>query len=570
MVPLLPLFSFEARRGYLRNLYVEAGREAFRTRLTGIADRMGQHRFRRQAADDLLAETRPAEVLPEVYGAYRPIVADGIRFLLSRLSLSRLIDLAADQAALPEAEPMEGRLLVLVQRLPSLHKLGQIIARNRHLDPELKRRLTALENGPAATDMAVAASIIQSELGGEMGRFSIRLGEAPIAEASVGVVVPFTYIPAGRRVPRAGVFKILKPGVRERLVEELDLLNDLARLLDERRGDYALADFRFIEVFADIRLALLEEVDLAGEQENLTRAHGIYDGRGNVRIPEVLPFSTPNVTAMAFLPGAKVTDPELGGEDRRRTARDLFRTVVWSPLFSSARKAPFHGDPHAGNLLADPGGRLRPRTLGLVDWSLSGTLSKKQRSRLVMLMLGVVTGEEKMVVEVVKALSTDGNRERPRFEARLLRTVREIMGRDAYGKAGFLVRVFLLIDGLAVGGFGFPTHLLLFRKAFFTLDGVIRDLDPGFDPDAAMVEEMARLFLAEAPQRWMALVFPHLDRAANYRSLLSNRDLRWITGYLLLELIKNGTDVAAAVLGRACRKAPPFCLLPRLIPGMGR
>ena len=70
------------------------------------------------------------------------MVGDGIRFLLSRLTIPRIAGLIADQARAALNTPSGARLLMLAQKLPTLHKLGQMIARNRHLDPSFKQWLS--------------------------------------------------------------------------------------------------------------------------------------------------------------------------------------------------------------------------------------------------------------------------------------------------------------------------------------------------------------------------------------------------------------------------------------------
>ena len=107
----------------------------------------------------------------------------------------------------------------------------------------------------------------------------------------------------------------------------------------------------------------------------------------------------------------------------------------------------------------------------------------------------------------------------------------------------------MLLDGLALEGIRFPKDLLLFRKTFFTLEGVLFDLHPSFDIDRAMVEEMTQLFLSEAPQRWASWMFPLMDRSENYRSLISNLDLRILVQHFVTAFFRRGANMMAAFMG---------------------
>ncbi len=556
---LPPMLGFTTRTAYLRKQFQTLGRPAFEEQLMTMAAKIGPDRFRSGAADDLISTTRPAELLPDVYSAYRPVVIDGIRFMLSRLSLSRVVGLVADQAELAPDAPTAHRLTRLARRLPTFHKLGQIIARNRHLDPSFKTWLVGLETGPATTAMEDIEAMVRDALGGDRASRGVTMGPAPLAEASVGVVIAFDYAPPhGGRV-RHGVLKTLKPGVRDHLTEELGLLDDLARHFEARRGRYALDRFRFIETFAEVRRILMEEIDLPGEQRNLARAAAFYKRRGGATVPGLLPISTDTLTAMDFVAGEKITDAPADPDERCGRARTLFRSLILAPLFSTLEAPPFHGDPHAGNLLASSGNGASGRArIGLVDWSLSGTLHRRQRRRLMALMRGVAADDAAAMERAVRAMAAESDEKGRGEDAAIEPSIREITARSDYRCGSICARTFALIDGLVLAGIPFPADLMLFRKAFFTLDGVIADLDPDFDMDGVMMSEMARLLAAEMPQRWLALLFPFADRAENYRTLTSNADLRRLMGRLLLDLCRKGARLTSGMAIGGLRTVFPF------------
>jgi ubiquinone biosynthesis protein len=87
-----------------------------------------------------------AAVVPDCYGDFRPAVADGLTFFVRHLSPARLAEVLQDQARLPAGADLPRRLVLFLHACPALHKLGQLVARNRHLDPELRRQLQELES----------------------------------------------------------------------------------------------------------------------------------------------------------------------------------------------------------------------------------------------------------------------------------------------------------------------------------------------------------------------------------------------------------------------------------------
>src|SRR5262249_47328321 len=86
-----------------------------------------------------------AAVVPDCYAEFRPVVAEGLTFFLQHLSPPRLAEVFGVQAELPADAGLPRRLVLFLHACPALHKMGQVLARNRHLDPELRRHLQELE-----------------------------------------------------------------------------------------------------------------------------------------------------------------------------------------------------------------------------------------------------------------------------------------------------------------------------------------------------------------------------------------------------------------------------------------
>ena len=141
---------------------------------------------------------------------------------------------------------------------------------------------------------------------GPLDRLGVTLEPPALAEASVAVVVPFNLTRA-QAVPN-GVFKVLKPGIEERLEEELDLVDQVGSFLDQGCDDLQIPHLDYRESFEQVRDKLLYEVRLGEEQNNLTLARGFHETDSRVQIPELFDFCTPRVTAMERVFGQKVTE----------------------------------------------------------------------------------------------------------------------------------------------------------------------------------------------------------------------------------------------------------------------
>lgn len=303
-----------------------------------------------------------ASVVPDGYAEFRPVVADGLTFFLTHLSPARLAAVFRAQAELPADAALERRLVLFLHACPALHKVSQVVARNRNLDPELRRHLQELESLEPHTPADQLRPILARELGPAAGKYRVEVADEPLAEGSVAVVVPLTWSdPAdGAGAPRRyGVAKLLKPGAAGLLAEDLDILGRLADSLDERWAAYGLPPLDYRATLDEVAGLLLDEVRLRQEQEHLRRAGRQFAGEPDVLVPRLLPFSTEAMTAMERMYGLKVTDPRAARPWRRP---GLFlaarRALLARVLFSRDESALFHGDPHAGNLMATIDGRI--------------------------------------------------------------------------------------------------------------------------------------------------------------------------------------------------------------------
>ncbi|QTA83342.1 UbiB domain-containing protein [Desulfonema limicola] len=552
---MLNKFNFHEIRAFISNLSKSMNKDALAAYLQSYAEKTGVRDYKEKAAQELVCIAGPDEIIPDVYKEYRLIIRDGFLFLFSNLCLKRFISIFIDQALMDENAETGERLVKIAEQVPTLHKLGQIIARNRNIDPVFKKRLIHLENTSYGTDLSSIKELIDEQINSYIDIFSISVDDKILSQASVGAVTGFTWtMPDSDKMLR-GVFKVIKPGVKEFLEEEFAILDKLAVFFDKNRESYPLKDFGFIKTFKEIKQALQEEVNLCGEQTHIRHARCFYKKEDKVKIPELLCFSGQNVTAMELINGKKITDFPMSWSERRECAKILFRAMIWKPLFSSKEVSLFHGDPHAGNIYAVKTGLLKSDYENpgfkheimpvLLDWSLAGSFSRSCRVKIIRLILAVFLNDENRIFKSVRAVAE--NIKDSDFSLRVKKVINNIQKSSEYAEQGFLGRAFYFIDQLALNGVCFSKDMMLFRKAFFTLDGVLNDLDPGFDMDKYLFRLVKDIFIQDLPKRWLYSMMPHMDCSENYSSLVSTRELqvflmqfslvRWFSGWRSYALI---------------------------------
>jgi ubiquinone biosynthesis protein len=461
----------------------------------------------------LLDESALASVLPEELAQFRRPLRSALAVFLEGLPPGYQVALLNDQAALAPDASHAQRLAVLARSCPALHKLGQVLARDRRLPAELRGHLQELESLTPSIPIATIEAILARELG-PLEQRGVTLLPPALAEASVAVVVPFRDDSPGPGGQRHGVFKVLKPGVEERLELELELLGRVGANLDQRCDELGIPPLDYQESFQQVRDKLRHEVRLDLEQCHLARARAVYKDHPRVQVPALLEHCSRRVTAMERLTGHKVTEHGLASTAERRCLGDLVvEALVAGPIFTRAGEALFHGDPHAGNLLLTTDGRL-----GILDWSLVGVLGERERTAFAQLALGSLTLDSQRIITSLAALAEHGRIDRPALES-VVHSWLEHIRRGHFPV--FTSLMGLLDESVQKGGLRVGADLLLFRKALHTLDGVVADIGEGEGRlDAVMLGHLLGHLVAEHLQRWLAL-----PNSRAFATRLSNVDL---------------------------------------------
>ena len=453
-----------------------------------------------------------SQLVPETYKQWRVPVRDAMMFVVTRLSPARLAPKLLEQIELPPKTPAEVRLLRLIAKVPGLQKLGQVIARNQHLHPALRRALAKLENGIRDVQPDDIRNIVQNALGPRVQALSIQVAPKILKEASVSAVIRFTWRNPATGHREHGVFKVLKPHIPQYFAEDMDYLQGLAQYFGDRHHSYGFAPHLIPDTFRKVRRLLRHEVNFAREQKTLTEAATLYRTFPGVRIPRVIEsLCTPTITALTEEPGIKVTSAaaRLPAPRRRKVAEQLVEALVAVPLFSSTEDAIFHGDPHAGNLLYNN----KTSELVILDWALRERLSREQRRHLALLFLMVTLRDPVGTFNEVLALSQRSIRATsPRGRA-VREVVTKFLDAIAVSRMPSGADAMRLLERVAVQGIKFPSSLIMLSKVMFTLEGILGDI---VGADTGMGFTIAR----HVAQHWIA------NRSA-FRSPLRTRD--WLS-----------------------------------------
>jgi ubiquinone biosynthesis protein len=433
----------------------------------------------RQQLGEWVVELAPVErLVPPLYVQWRPIVHDAMVFVVTMLSAKRLAPKIVEQLELPADTPPETRLLALITKVPGLQKIGQLLARNQGLDPRLRRALSRLENGISDVQFDEIRALIDAQLGPRLAKYRVKIEPSIFSEASVSAVLRFTWRnpETGRR--ERGVFKVLKPYIPHCYAEDMTILQRLAGHLAARRRKGSIKLGGLEETLTEIRLLLEHEVDFRSEQQTLLRALESYRKAPGVRIPQIIqPLCTPGITALTHENGVKVTEAKAYPPAvRERIATRLAETLLAIPALSPGEHVLYHADPHAGNLLY----HRRTDELVILDWALTEHLTRRQRRNVLILIAMVMLRDEDGILRAVADLREGferGRRVPARGQEDVIRNLIALsLDRLPPFRLPSVMDAMRLLSDIALSGIKFPPGLVMFRKATFTLDGVLADV----------------------------------------------------------------------------------------------
>ncbi|MCA9257134.1 MAG: hypothetical protein KDA33_15915, partial [Phycisphaerales bacterium] len=289
-------------------------------------------------------------LIPQALDAYRALILAAFDTFLAMAPPERAVELVAAQQALPHDATAETRLVACMRCCPTLHKLGQVLARDKRLSPSLRIELQSLESLPCERRVDEIRPIVERELGDAIRRYEIRLGPAALAEGSVAIAWPMTWRATGETETQGAVAKIPHAGIRDRVAGELDAIAGVAELIASEADHYGVNPDACRDVFDETRRLLLRELDATGEQANLVAAGSQYHASPMIHVPALAPFCTSEITVMSRLCGTRITDVhDASAQQRRNLAEHMIDAIFALPAFSTNCAALFHGDPHAGN-----------------------------------------------------------------------------------------------------------------------------------------------------------------------------------------------------------------------------
>jgi predicted unusual protein kinase regulating ubiquinone biosynthesis (AarF/ABC1/UbiB family) len=353
---------------------------------------------------------------------------------------------------------------------PTFIKVGQLFSTRADIFPsEYVEELSKLQDKVPAFTYQQVETIIEQELGKKIPELFVSFEPIPLAAASLGQV--------HKAVVRSGeavVVKVQRPGLKKLFEIDLKILKGIARYFQNHPKWGRGRDW--IGIYEECCRILWEEIDYLSEGRNADTFRRNFRTYEWVKVPRVYwRYTSSRVLTLEYVPGIKISQYEAieaAGLDRKQIARQGAQAYLLQLLDNGF----FHADPHPGNIAVSPDGALI-----FYDFGMMGRIKSNVREGLMETLFGIASKDGDRVVESLINLGAlapvedmgpvrrsvqymlDNFMDKP-FENQSVAAISDDLYEIAYDQP-----------------FRFPATFTFVMRAFSTLEGVGKGLDPEFN-----------------------------------------------------------------------------------------
>lgn len=389
---------------------------------------------------------------------------------------------------------------------PAYIKIGQALSTRPDLvPPAYLEELTRLQDQLPPFPNEVAFRFIEEELGARPEQIYAELSPMPIAAASLGQVYKGK-LKSGEEV----AVKVQRPGLAERITLDLYILRGLAawamKSVRRVRSD-------LVGIMDEFGTRIFEEMDYTQEGHNAERFAQLYGKLPDIYVPRIYwDYTNRRVLTMEWINGTKLIHP---AEIREQgvDAAYLVEMGVECSLRQLLEHGFFHADPHPGNLLATPDGKL-----AYLDFGMMSEIKPAQRYGLIEAVVHLVNRDfEGLAQDYIKLEFLTPDTDLTPIIPALSSVFNNVLGATV-AEMNFKSMTDQLSQLMYDFPFRVPAYYALIIRSLVTLEGIAINVDPNFKVLSKAYPYIAKRLLTDPA--------PEL-RASLQDLLFKDGSLRW-------------------------------------------
>lgn len=295
--------------------------------------------------------TQPLKVFARFVGIFLPMISFALGLWFDRVTKRSKANLGKRAAQVRK---------MLTKLGPAYIKIGQALSTRPDLvPPEFLEELTQLQDKIPAFSNEIAYQFIEEELGDRPEVIYAEISAIPIAAASLGQVYKGK-LWSGETV----AIKVQRPGLANSIALDLHIMRSICAWAQRTFKQIRSNLVSIIDEFAD---RIFEEMDYENEGRNSERFAQLYGSMPDIYVPKIYwKYTGRRVLTMEWIDGTKLTNlEEITAQGINATY--LIEVGVQCSLRQLLEHGFFHADPHPGNLLATPDGKLAYLDFGMMS-----------------------------------------------------------------------------------------------------------------------------------------------------------------------------------------------------------
>jgi len=426
-----------------------------------------------------MAIKSPITALPQIYRNIRR--STEIATILSKYGFTELIRVlrldslipgwrSASSGELVERERFEVRFRrALLELGPTFIKLGQFLStRPDVVGVELAAELQSLQSHVDADEFTVVREIVEKELGRSLEELFLEFDPIAIASGSIGQAHVAKMLD-GQEV----IVKVQHPGIETQITTDMEILTGLAQWAEQIAE---LKNYQPTMLISQWSRVIKAELNFRREQQRLDQFIRMMAKEKGLKIPRPFPsHSSSRVLTMERIIGRSIQSlkqvpaPELDLAEIARCGAELYLKMIF-------RHGLYHADPHGGNVLIMPDGRI-----GLIDFGMVGRISPALRENIEELLLAVVNQDVEMLGLLIRHMgSVPPQANLSELDGDLADFVSQYTTQslDKFDVSGALNDIVTLIRQHQII---LPPEMAMLIKTLVSLEGTGRQLNPKFN-----------------------------------------------------------------------------------------
>jgi len=475
-----------------------------------------------QRAADLEERAAKGAMIAAPGPRYDPAAAEvffrGKGFLVARRQARIAVPLAAfvakvivdlQMGAEAERRPQRAKeFLDIIAKLgPAFIKAGQALSSRPDLLPaEYLLELQKLQDRLPPFPNDVAFALVEEELGRPLSEVYAKVDPVPVAAASIGQVYKGVLRGTGEPV----AIKVQRPDCEQTIATDMYILRNLSGLFT-RLFKLIKRDVDLQSVISEFGKLIYEEIDYLSEARNAERFLALYGDVPDVSAPKIFwRFSNRRVLTMQWVDGVRLTSEQLADNSH------LVQTLVQCSLRQMLENGFFHADPHGGNLLATPSGRLC-----YLDFGMMSEVGQAQRYGIILAVVHMVNRDfEALSALYIRLGFLPPDTDLSPIVAALEDALPDVLGASV-GELNFKSVINKLGSVMYQFPFSLPPYYTAILRCLGVLEGLAIQVDPNFkilneaypyiasrlltDPAPELQEALQYLLFKDGRPRWNRL-----------------------------------------------------------------